>query len=152
MKVTQVRLVPATGYDPSRGLLAYASVELDGCFVIHDVKLFDREQLAVVRRKEHDPAKSKLFVQMPCVPIVKRCIRCGRKTPIKDRECLHCREPQPYPLPDEHLYHDQCHPTTPECRGMIEGAVIDRWEAMQSPMGHRDEIPEEVFGGGLIDA
>jgi len=152
MKVTQVRLVPAAGSDPSRGLLAYASVELDECFVIHDVKLFDRETLAIRRQKDCNPVKSRLFVQMPCVPIAKRCVRCGRKTPIKDRECHFCLEPQPYPLPDEHLYHDQCHPTTVECRAMLEAAVIERWSEANRPVGHRDEIPEEVFGGGLIDA
>lgn len=145
MLITSVRLSPAPQIDQDHGLLAYGSIEFDKCFVIHDIKLLNRG----TRRQNG------LFVQMPCRPSYRRCIGCNRKTPMKERLCRYCKKVQPLPGADDHFYQDQCHPTTPEWREAIEKAVVAEWNRIASASAggdHRDEIPEEIFGGGLVDA
>lgn len=141
MKVTGVRLVRADAADIRRGLLAYGSIELEGCFVIDSIKLFNNSPRRV----------NGMFVQMPNIPTLRRCDVCGRKTPVKEIECLYCKA---IAAPSEaNYFRDVCHPTTPECRDMIESAVFAEWQRINAhPDHHRDEIPEEVFGGGLVDA
>lgn len=142
MKVTSVRLIRSDSADQMRGLLAYASIVLDDCLVIHDAKLLNNSA------KRADG----LFVSFPTHPKMTRCGGCGRKGALKDRCCLHCRQPFPQPEDARKLHMDVCHPITGECREMIEAAVIDEWRSLNGET-HRDEIPDEVFGEGVeLDA
>jgi stage V sporulation protein G len=119
MEITEVRIKLADDAGNGR-LLAFASVTLDDCFVVHDLKLID--------------GAGGFFVAMPSRPLMDRCPRCRSKNPLKSCYCGHCglmlaRERAVVnPVtgrPDLHA--DVCHPVDNATRLAIEGAVVAAW-------------------------
>ncbi|MCA9064843.1 MAG: SpoVG family protein [Planctomycetaceae bacterium] len=112
MEITRVTVEPAA--DGSR-VLAYASIEFDAAFVIHDLK--------VVRHPD-----GRLFVAMPARQIADRCPACCWKTPLTAAFCSHCGTelPEQPDADDSRLFADIAHPINAKCRQMIEDAVIQQ--------------------------
>lgn len=74
MEITRVTVEPA---DDASRVLAYASVELDACIVVHDLRVIQHPD-------------GHLFVAMPARQITDRCSQCGRKTPLTAAFCSQC--------------------------------------------------------------
>jgi stage V sporulation protein G len=114
MIVTEVRikLVPRS----EDKLLAFASIIIDGSFVVRDIKIIQ--------------TGSEPFVAMPARKITCRCGKCGAKNHLQARFCDHCgvRQVQRKPVADERgrikLHADVAHPINALCRQQIHDAVL----------------------------
>mgnify|MGYP001615614303 CR=1 FL=1 len=135
----KVRMDLTRGAADRNTVVAWASVELDGKFAVHDVR--------VVQTKD-----ARLLV---CMPSRRRRLPCpGCNTTGKDEDygvsmsdfyCPRCGAKQPPPevrvakIQEEsgesrpRLHYDVCHPTTPEMRHEIERAVLDEYKRLTGP-------------------
>lgn len=114
MRVTEVRVKLRSPSEPSDRLLAYAIVTLDGCFVLHDVKIVQGE--------------AGPFVAMPSRKAIRRCRRCRWKCELRANFCAHCGhdlnlDPPDGPSPAK-SYYDVAHPVTPEFRQHVNAEVL----------------------------
>lgn len=116
MTITEVRIKLPDAWDSPR-LLAYCTITLDGCFVVHDVRLLTGEHglvLAMPSRKQSD-----------------RCLVCSGKNALTYRYCCQCGER----LADNRLegipqlHHDVAHPITPEFRSELLVTVLSAVES-----------------------
>lgn len=74
MNITEIRIkLVAVGRDKLRG---FASLTLDDCLVIRDLKIIEGEQ--------------GLFVAMPSRKLQHRCSQCGGKNVLRARYCNEC--------------------------------------------------------------
>lgn len=108
----QIRLIPQSSYGR---ILAFASVEFDGCFVVHGMRL--------VKGLE------KIFVAMPDDRKRVPCKWCNTRNHLVAGYCNECGAElvrQEMPMSELHL--DVCHPITSECRQEIETAVIHAYQ------------------------
>ena len=121
MKITRV----AVSFERSAGskkseVLAYCTIEIDGCAVIHELK--------IIRRLD------RLFVQMPSRKLMDHCPKCCAKNHLKARYCNQCGERLAYKRFScfdngrPNLYMDIMHPITPECRDQITVAVLAAYD------------------------
>jgi stage V sporulation protein G len=121
MEITEVRITLADDAGNGNGrLLAFASITLDGCFAVRDIKVID--------------GRGGVFVAMPSRRLISRCPRCGHKNHLAASYCNHCggRRADAVPSPDpetghSRLHADVCHPVTNATRLAIEGAVVAAW-------------------------
>ncbi|MCA9062332.1 MAG: SpoVG family protein [Planctomycetaceae bacterium] len=106
MEMTDIRIDMSE--DQSR-VLAYATITLDNCFAVHDLKV-----------TQH--ATRGLFVAMPARTITVRCPNCHGKVTVNDHFCTNCGTQLPEDLIPENRSHyaDIARPVTPECRAKIE--------------------------------
>ncbi len=116
MTITDVRIKLAS---PTSNPLAYAAIEFDRMFVLHDLKVIEG-------------AKG-VFVSMPSRRKMHRCPECQHKNFLLSKFCNECAGPL---VPPEHdpenrlsLYADVGHPINARCRSAIEKAVIDAYES-----------------------
>jgi stage V sporulation protein G len=134
MEITsvQIRLTAET----SERVKAYATLVIDECFVIRDVK--------VIR------GNSGLLVAMPSRRLTVNCRRCRTKNQLRAHYCNDCgaRLDKPEQRAGrggrQRFFEDMAHPTTPECRDYFERTVI---AAYQQELDRRDseqaaEIPD----------
>lgn len=122
MKVTEVRIKIL---DPAQAanerLSAFASITLDDCFVVRDLKI-------VFGEKGH-------FVAMPSRKLTDRCWRCGSKNRLQALYCDQCGQKQAKgrAVTDAagraHLHADIAHPINAACREMIAAAVLEAYRA-----------------------
>lgn len=120
MQITEVRIKIIGGGNP----LAFACIEFDKSFVLHDLK--------VIR------GKSGIFVAMPSRRKTDRCPQCGTKNHLRAAYCNSCGtqlDPDRIghdPESTNHLYSDIGHPIHSSCRQAISSAVIDEYHREQA--------------------
>ncbi|MDA1265932.1 MAG: SpoVG family protein [Planctomycetota bacterium] len=97
-------------------LRAFASITLDECVVVRDIK--------IIEGGDH------LFVAMPSRKLCDRCPSCGGKNHLRARYCNDCgtRQGLERTRSDERgrprLYADVSHPINQRARDQIQGAII----------------------------
>ncbi len=118
MEVTEVRIrvVQEEGQEKLR---AFATVTLDACFVIREVKVIEGDR--------------GLFVAMPSRKAMDRCRECGARNAVGSNFCNACgrRLPRSTQTPTrsrEKMYLDVAHPVNSDCRRMIHEAVIGEYQ------------------------
>lgn len=118
LNITEIRIKLVPG-DRDK-LRAFASITLDGCLVIRDIKIID--------------GGDRLFVAMPSRKLCDRCARCGGKNHIRARYCNECgaRLRIDRGTPDERgrprLYADVTHPIHQESRDQIQNAILAAYQ------------------------
>lgn len=102
-------------------LLAFARIELDGCLIIHDMKIIQ--------------GKKGRFVKMPDHKVRKRCVHCTLKNPIDANFCYRCRtefseESKAVPVKNGRRkdFDDIVHPITHECTEYLRDTVLAAYE------------------------
>lgn len=129
MEITDIRIKKVS----IRGekLRAFATVTLDGAFVVSDIKVID--------------GANGLFIAMPSRKITDRCARCGGKNHLRAKFCNECGGNLP---PDRvsrdaagraKLHVDIAHPINPECRRKIQDAIVQ---------AYAEAAPGEAEGDG----
>ena len=118
MKITEVRVKLL---ENKGRLKASASITLDSCFCVKDVKIID------------DETKGGLFVSMPCYRCQDACPQCNFKNPVTDNYCGNCGIVlQPHRAKVENgrpqLFFDVAHPVTQEFREYLETEVLDAYD------------------------
>ncbi|MCA9058914.1 MAG: SpoVG family protein [Planctomycetaceae bacterium] len=110
MKITNVHVLPS---DDCSKVLAYASITIDACFVVKDLRIIQTDT-------------GELFVAMPSRSASIHCHACHHRIPVSANFCSYCGTPlPPEAIPDTpRLFHDVAHPINAECRETIEQAVI----------------------------
>jgi stage V sporulation protein G len=126
----------------SEKLRAYATVTLDGSFVVRDLKIIS--------------GASGLFVAMPSRKLTARCHRCRCKNHLRAQFCNECgtKLRASRTQTDERgrvkLHADVAHPINQACRDMIESSVLEEVEkelARSKRSGYRP-TPESVYDAG----
>ena len=123
MEITEVRIFPREG--PDKKLKAYATITIDNCFVVRNVKIIQ--------------GNKGLFVAMPSRKIREACPKCNYKNAIRSKFCNQCggNLPQPQlqtqtqqvsPGPRQSEHRDIAHPITLDCRADIQKKVLDAYE------------------------
>lgn len=133
MEITEVKVVLREG--PDKKLKAYATLTLDNCFVVRNVKVIK--------------GTKGLFVAMPSRKMRESCPRCNCKNAIRSKFCNQCGSNlPPHVIRDtageiKHSEHrDIAHPITLECREYIQNKVLDAYEkelGQFSPPGATEE-------------
>lgn len=115
MNITEVRVKLI--HDPRDKLRAFATITIDDCLVIRDLKVIDG-------------GPKGLFVAMPSRKLQERCPNCAGKNPIKARYCTDCgrRLAESRGEFDQRgkvrLYADIAHPIHQEGRDSVQREVV----------------------------
>ncbi len=123
MEITEVRIKLVD--DSEDKLQAFATVTLDGCFVVRDLKIID--------------GNNGLFVAMPSRKLTRKCTRCGCKNHLRSSYCNDCggQLPQRDVTTDDlgrpKLHVDVAHPINQGCREYIQTKIL---EAFQKEIMH----------------
>ncbi|MGB2705746.1 MAG: septation protein SpoVG family protein [Candidatus Omnitrophota bacterium] len=119
MEITEVKVILKEGQD--KKLKAYATLTLDNCFVVRNIKVIK--------------GTKGLFVAMPSRKMREACPKCHYKNPVRSRFCNQCGASLPPPpareMGDEikqSEHRDIAHPITLECREYIQKKVLDAYE------------------------
>ena len=117
MKITEVDVELATVEDGNK-LLAFCSITLDHCWVIHDLRL-------VVGEKGP-------FVSMPDRKIMAHCGKCDCKNFVLAKYCNGCgcklaTKVQFHDDGKPKLYHAVAHPISTGCRRELEQVVLEAY-------------------------
>jgi stage V sporulation protein G len=122
--VTEVRIHPVLPDASADGkLLAFASITLDGCFVVHDIRII-----------RHD---GEYLVSMPSRRVSDHCPGCDSRNHLMAAYCNACgrRLGDNRAARDDsgrlRLFSDVAHPVTRGCRQSIEKAVIEAYQELQ---------------------
>ncbi len=120
MDITEVKVVLKEG--PDKKLKAYATITMDNCFVVRNIKVIK--------------GNKGLFVAMPSRKMREACPKCNYKNPVRSRFCNQCGSSLPAPTPspgDQEVkqseHRDIAHPVTLECREYIQKKVLDIYES-----------------------
>jgi stage V sporulation protein G len=132
MNVTEVKikLVPPTA---DSKLLAFASLTLDNCFVVRDIKVI--------------MGNKTLFVAMPSRKITDHCKKCRAKNHLQALYCNQCgtRLPERRIRPDERgrarLHADIAHPINAKCRQDVQEAILKEYYAELERSKHPGYVP-----------
>jgi len=118
VKVTDVRIKLME--DSRERLYAFCSITIDDCFVIRDLKIIEGQ---------NGP-----FVSMPSRKLMAHCPKCNFKNHLRAAHCNQCggRLPDDLAVKDDHgrtkLFADIAHPSTWECRDMLQQVVIAAYQ------------------------
>ena len=118
MKITDVRIKLME--DSRERLYAFCSITIDDCFVIRDLKIIEGQ---------NGP-----FVSMPSRKLMAHCPRCHFKNHLRAAHCNQCgsRLPDDLAVKDDNgrtkLFADIAHPSTWECRDMLQHVVIAAYQ------------------------
>ena len=122
MMITECRIKLVNGSQFTAGdrLLAFATITLDGVFVVRDLKVVD--------------GRAGMFVAMPSRKIAVRCQSCNGKNALHSRFCNSCGC-QLSTAFGQHvdsdrpakLFVDVAHPITKGCRASINQTVVDTY-------------------------
>lgn len=113
----RVKLLPSK----TDKLRAFASVTIDGCIVVRDIKIIE--------------GAGGLFVAMPSRKLCDRCPSCGGKNHMRARYCNDCgtRLATDRSVPDDRgrprLYADIAHPINQAAREFVQGRILAAYEA-----------------------
>lgn len=122
MKITEVRVYPKE--DGDKKLRAFATITLDDCFVVRDVKIIE--------------GTKGYFVAMPSRRMKEPCPKCGHRNAVRSKYCNQCGAGLP-PAPVEteapaepgvrqSEHKDVAHPITAECREYIQRTVLEAYQ------------------------
>ena len=120
MEISEVRIFLKDVAD--KKLKAYATITVDGCFVIRNIKVIE--------------GGSGIFVAMPSRKVKEPCPKCGFKNAIRSKYCNQCGATIPsgahQASVDEQArraeHKDIAHPITIECREYIQKRVLEAYE------------------------
>lgn len=126
MDITEVRIKLISGNDEK--LLAFATITIDGSFVVRDLKIIDGGE------------GRGLFLAMPSRKLTMRCTRCSQKNHIRAHYCNHCGmrfggESTPPPARNANnskrmrLHADIAHPVNAQARDQIQKSVFEAYHA-----------------------
>ena len=147
MDVTEVRVKLASSR--SVKLKAFATVTLDDCFVVRDIKIISGTR--------------GLFVAMPSRRLNARCPRCHCKNHLRAKYCSECGKKLSHggsQLDDRgrtKLHADTAHPINQACRSILQKAILEAYEKelqRSKQAGYRppsDEFPEDAGPGDADD-
>ena len=133
MEITEVKAVLKEG--PDKKLKAYATVTLDNCFVVRNIKVIK--------------GTKGLFVAMPSRKMREPCPKCNYKNAIRSKFCNQCGSNLPVSgARDMHQevrhseHRDIAHPITLECREYIQKKVLDAYgaELKKSPSQNYEHL------------
>lgn len=118
MDVTEVKikLVPQS----DNKLLAFASITIDRCFVVRDIKIIQ--------------GKISYFVAMPSRKITDHCIKCSCKNHLQSAFCNQCgaaldrARTRPDARGRSKLHADIAHPINARCRQAVQDAIFKGYE------------------------
>jgi len=117
MNITEIRIKLVPGKrDKLRG---FASITVDDCIVIRDIKIIDGGQ--------------GIFIAMPSRKLCDRCPSCAGKNHLRSRHCNECggRLDRTRAESDERgrprLYADISHPINQRAREFVQGAVLKEY-------------------------
>ena len=117
MNITEIRIKLVPGKrDKLRG---FASITVDDCIVIRDIKIIDGGQ--------------GVFIAMPSRKLCDRCPSCAGKNHLRARYCAECgtRQDRTRAETDERgrprLYADVAHPIHQRAREFVQGAVLNEY-------------------------
>ncbi|HTL51675.1 MAG TPA: SpoVG family protein [Planctomycetota bacterium] len=126
MEISEVRIKLISGSDEK--LLAFATITIDGSFVVRDLKIIDGGD------------GRGLFLAMPSRKLTMRSTRCSQKNHIRAHYCNHCgirftAESTP-PNPNRsgkrlRLHADIAHPVNADARDLIQKTVFEAYHAEQ---------------------
>jgi len=132
MEITEVKIVLKEGQD--KKLKAYATLTIDNCFVVRNVKIIK--------------GTKSLFVAMPSRKMREACPKCRYKNPVRSRFCNQCGASLPPPPPREmgdeikqSEHRDIAHPITLECREYIQKKVLDAYDEEIERSGIQEPAP-----------
>lgn len=120
MDITEVRIFLKDVAD--KKLKAYATITIDNCFVVRNVKVIE--------------GSSGLFVAMPSRKVKEPCPKCNFKNAVHSKYCNQCGtnisasvQAQPVDEQARRAEHkDIAHPITIECREFIQKKVLEAYE------------------------
>lgn len=134
MNITEVRVTlagepPAPRTTPGGWCVAYASVVLDNCFVVHDMKVVSLPG-------------GKLLLSMPSAKREDHCPQCQKKNPLQAKFCNSCGHRLPagrvFMSKDKDggdrpsWYRDLAHPIDNSFRQLLTQKVLYAYEAERS--------------------
>jgi len=114
MNITEIRIKLV--HDTRDKLRGFASLTIDDCLVVRDIKIIEGAQ--------------GLFVAMPSRKLCDRCRGCGAKNHLRARFCSDCGEPLPVERSEmdgrgrPRLYADICHPINQDARDYVQDALL----------------------------
>jgi len=144
MEITEVYVKLVSG--EGEKLRAFATVILNGCFVVRDIKVIN--------------GPGGLFVSMPSRKLTIRCPNCRAKIELTSFYCSQCGCKLPAqvlprrPNSDRPKLHaDIAHPITPDCRKRLEQAVLAEFQleltrARRRQPEYRPQPAEEIEDAG----
>jgi stage V sporulation protein G len=120
MEITEVKIFLKESVD--KKLKAYATITIDDCFVVRNVKVIE--------------GNKGLFVAMPSRKLREACPKCNFRNPVRSKFCNFCGSSLPTTDPrqkteEERLseHRDIAHPITSDCREYIQNKVLGAYEA-----------------------
>jgi len=128
VEITEVRIILKDEDD--KKLKAYATITIDNCFVVRNVKVIE--------------GSKGLFVAMPSRKIKQSCPKCRFRNALRSKFCNQCgaslelqaRPDFPAGEQDRLTEHkDIAHPITPECREYIQNKVLSTYQEEKSKSG-----------------
>lgn len=122
MEITEVKIFLKEGQD--KKLKAYATLTLDNCFVVRNVKVIE--------------GNKGMFVAMPSRKVKDPCPKCHFRNAVRSKFCNQCGAglPQAEPrmpaagddMAKQSEHKDIAHPITAECRDYIQKKVLESYE------------------------
>jgi len=131
MEITEIKVILKEG--PDKKLKAYATITIDNCFVVRNVKVIK--------------GNKGLFVAMPSRKMREACPKCNYKNAVRSKFCNQCGSILPVFAArginqevKQSEHRDIAHPITLECREYIQRKVLDAYEGelKNSPSSHED--------------
>ncbi len=132
MNITEVRVKLI--HDPRDKLRAFATITIDDCLVIRDLKVIDG-------------GPKGLFVAMPSRKLQERCGTCAGKNPIRARYCSDCGKRLSENRGDAdgrgkvRLYADIAHPIHQEGRDSVQEHVVRAFHEELERSKRSDYVP-----------
>jgi stage V sporulation protein G len=133
MEITEIRIFLKDGQD--KKLKAYATVTLDSCFVVRNIKIIH--------------SSMGLFIAMPSRKTKFPCPKCHFKNEIGSKFCSYCGTKLPMqdlaskPKDAKADHRDIAHPVTKEFREILQKKVLAAYEE-QAAKG--ESSPADVIG------
>ena len=133
MKITEVRVF--SRQDQDKKLRAFATITIDACFVIRDIKIIE--------------GSKGLFVAMPSRRVKGPCPRCRNRNIVHSQYCSQCgaqlpgNPKQADGNADETAlrqseHKDIAHPIPAECREYVQRVVLEAYEREKHKLEKRD--------------
>lgn len=95
-------------------LRGFASIIIDGCLVVHDLRIIE--------------SRGRLLVSMPSRKRMEHCPSCRAKNPITARFCNECGGALGFQIAEsDTIFFDVAHPITAQCRNDLERAVLEAY-------------------------
>lgn len=117
MEISEVRIKLIS--NPTDRLKGFASVTLDGDFVVRDIKIID--------------GASGVFVAMPSRKLADRCPNCSSKNHVRAKYCNECGTELPKDrIPRDRrgrnkLHADIAHPINTQCRQQLQQRIVEAY-------------------------